>query len=162
SLAVTGWVLGNVAAEAKVAVAERYWANRTFVLNYLRTHDAGRRRRELSEYQQYRPLALDEMTQLIALLPPPEPAEPAASGAAAGGAAGANAGPAPGSSASPYNVQERVTQVPGTQKRPVSYTLQLPPEYRPTRPYPLLIVLGNAGEAPAQALERWSAEGARN
>jgi hypothetical protein len=143
SLAVTGWVLGGVAAEPRVAAAERLWGCRDFALRYLRTKDPGERRRALEAYQKGQPLGLDEMTQLIALLAPPEAAESA-------------------QATGPNGIEERVTQVPWSQNPPVNYVLQLPPEYRPTRAYPLLIVLGNSGERPADALARYSAQAARN
>src|SRR5204863_478150 len=85
-----------------------------FVLEYLRTHNPGERKRLLDAYQAERPLGSDELTQLIALLPPPEPADTAAM--------------------SPHGVEERTTLVPWSQHPPISYALQLPPEYQPQPP----------------------------
>jgi pimeloyl-ACP methyl ester carboxylesterase len=39
--------------------------------------------------------------------------------------------------------------------------VRLPPEYRTTRSYPVLIVLHGGGERPVEALNRWSADAAR-
>jgi pimeloyl-ACP methyl ester carboxylesterase len=142
ALAVTGWLVGRESAEPKVAAADRYWACREFLLAHQRTHAAGARDRLFDEYQQSQsPLSLDEITQMISLMPPPEPAVP---------------GPtvAPG-------VEERQTQIPWTQIPAVPYLLQLPKEYKPTRQYPVLIVLHGAGERPIDALGRWSIEAAR-
>jgi pimeloyl-ACP methyl ester carboxylesterase len=142
ALAVTGWLMGRESAEPKVAVAERYWASREFLIAHQRTHDANGRNKLFDGYQRSQsPLSLDEVTQMISLSPPPEPAIP---------------GPtvAPG-------VEERQTQVPWTQNKPVPYLLQLPPEYQPSRSYPVLIVLHGGGERPIEALARWSKEGAR-
>jgi pimeloyl-ACP methyl ester carboxylesterase len=141
AVAVTGWVMAMPAAEPTVATAEKFWASREFVQTHQRTHDAGNRRRLFDAYQQQSPLSLDEITQLITMLPPTET-------------------PAPGTTVAP-GVEERTTQVPWTQNRPVSYVLQLPPEYRPSRSYPVLIVLRAGGERPIDALARWAPEGAR-
>lgn len=137
SLAVTGFVLGNAAAEPKVAAAERYWDARQFALHYLRTPESGARRRLLDDYQQGKPLGQDEMAQLALLLPPPEPAE--ITPAAANG------------------IEERTTLTPFTLKRQVPYSLQMPIEYNPHRTWPVLVVVpGGGGERPGDALLRWS------
>jgi dienelactone hydrolase len=142
ALAVTGWVMGKQSAEASTETADRLWASRDFVLTYLRTAEPSGRRRLLEDYEQSRPLGIDEMTQLIGLLPPPEPAAPT---------------PTPQG-----GVEQRETQVPWSQVTPVKYLIQLPPEYQPNRAYPLLIVLHNNNEQPAAALARWADAAARN
>ena len=142
ALAVTGWLMGRESAEPKAAAADRCWTCREFLLAHQRTHDAGGRNRLFDEYQRTQsPLSLDEVTQMIPQLPPPDPAIP---------------GPmvAPG-------VEQRQTQVPWTQIQPVPYVLQLPKEYHPTRQYPVLIVLHATGERPIDALGPWSIEAAR-
>ncbi len=141
SLAVTGWVLGREAAEPKVATAERYWDSREFVRAYLKTHEPAERRRLLETYQKQSPLSVDEMAQLIALMSPPEAADPAAAS---------------------NGVESRETQIPWGLNRKVSYLLKLPPEYRPGRSYPLLIILHANGETPGEALNRWAFEAERN
>ncbi|HEX4591898.1 MAG TPA: hypothetical protein VH120_18310, partial [Gemmataceae bacterium] len=141
ALAVTGWVMGREAAEPKVATMERYWKSREFLAAYQRTHDPAARQRLFDAYQKYSPLSLDEMTQLIALSPPPEPAVVAATSTPA--------------------AEERQTKIPWAQVKPVNYALQLPPEYKPTRSYPVLIALHGANERPVEALNRWAPEAAR-
>jgi pimeloyl-ACP methyl ester carboxylesterase len=142
ALAVTGWVMGRQSAEAKSETAERLWASRSMVLDYLRTPEPSSRRRLLEEYEKARPLGIDEMIQLVGLLPPAEPAPIPPN--IAGGA-----------------VEERKSDTPG-QARQVHYALQLPPEYHPTRMYPVLIALSGAQESPGSALARWSQAAARN
>jgi pimeloyl-ACP methyl ester carboxylesterase len=44
----------------------------------------------------------------------------------------------------------------------VTYHLQLPPEYRPTRSYPVLVVLHEGGEKPEDMLRRWAEAAAEN
>jgi pimeloyl-ACP methyl ester carboxylesterase len=134
ALAVTGFALGNAAAEPNVAAAERLWSAREFVLLYLRTHEPSARRRALEAYQSGRTLALDELAQLILLLPPPEAP--------------------PGLELSP-GFQERTTSATwGRGSTP--YTLLLPREYSPTRFWPALVVMPGMGERPADALTRWA------
>jgi pimeloyl-ACP methyl ester carboxylesterase len=142
ALAITGWVLGRQSAEAKVETAERLWASRTMVLSYLRTSDQSARRRLLGEYESSRPLGTDEMVQLVGLLPPADPA------------------PVP-ANLQPGAFEERKTDVPG-QGREIRYALQLPPEYHPTRAYPVLIVLNSLQETPMATLARWAPLAARN
>jgi hypothetical protein len=112
------------------------------VLNYLRAPDPSTRRRLLEEYEKTRPLGTDEMIQLVGLLPPVDPA-PAPPNLEAG------------------SFQERKTDNPGQSKQ-IQYALQLPPEYHPSRAYPLLIVLSAAAEPPTSALARWAPLAARN
>jgi pimeloyl-ACP methyl ester carboxylesterase len=44
---------------------------------------------------------------------------------------------------------------PASGTREVAYMLQLPPEYHPGRPYPLLIALRNGGESARSMMDRW-------
>jgi pimeloyl-ACP methyl ester carboxylesterase len=143
ALAVTGWVMGKESAEAKVEAAERLWDSRQMVLHYLRTSEPAGRRRLLEEYEKGAPLGIDEMTQLVGMLPPCEPAAPAANALAGG-------------------VEKRVTDVPASQNKPVPYLLLVPPEYQPTRAYPVLISLNWSRELPADALSRWAQAAARD
>lgn len=137
SLAVTGYVLGNAAAEPKVAAAERFWNARLFAMTYLRTHESGTRRRILDEYQNGRPLGQDEMAQLALLLPPPEPADLTPSATT--------------------GVEERTTQMAFSTKKSVPYSLQMPTEYSHNRTWPVLIVVpSGGGERTSDALLRWS------
>src|SRR5262249_435309 len=124
SLAVSGWLLGNGAAETKADVAMRLWRTRQFVMEYLRTPGPTARTRQLAAYEKYRPIALDEMAQLISTLPPAEPEEKLAD--------------------QPMNLEAR--QFGRRRSRP--YQLQLPPEYTHSRPYPLLVVLHHSDEKP--------------
>jgi pimeloyl-ACP methyl ester carboxylesterase len=133
ALAVSGWLLGNTAAEAKIEAAERLWRTRQFVLEYQRTEDRASRQKLLAEYERKGSgaLALDELGQLIGTLPPPEP-------------------------------EEKLDRVPREVKvkdaggQEIAYWLQLPREYSHGRSYPLLLALHMAGETPRAALDRWS------
>jgi pimeloyl-ACP methyl ester carboxylesterase len=132
SLAVTGWLLGNASAEAKPEAALRVWRGREMVLAYLRGADLKERSQTLSASEKERgPQApLDEIAQIIPNLPPPE---------------------------AEATIDTKPTEMKVTSgRRGASYWLQLPPEYRHGRPYPVLLLLHQAGEKPSAMLERWS------
>jgi pimeloyl-ACP methyl ester carboxylesterase len=131
SLAITGWMLGNPSAEAKPETAIRIWRARQFAMKYLSSDERGRGPL-LASYLQDRENAatVDEFTQIIPRLPPPYPE------------AATTAQPA-----------EMKT---GAGRDAASYHLQLPPEYRLGRNWPVLIVLHESGATPADMLKRWS------
>lgn len=142
ALAVTGWLLGKDAAEAKVETAERLWNARAFILEYQKTGDVTLRERKLKDFQNSRTdaLAADEAAQVIRYLPPPQPekelgAEPV----------------------------RRKTDAPGGARKGTEYIVQLPPEYHHSRAYPLLIVLhAGGGDNPADMVKRVSGLAARH
>jgi predicted esterase len=125
ALAISGWLQGKDAADNKIETAQRLWRGRQFVLEYERAPSAGRRERLLQHYREVKTdaLAVDEMAQLIGFLPPPEP-----------------------------DTQRRdeplsfKTEPSAARKRGVSYLVQLPPEFHPGRPCPVLFALGLGGE----------------
>jgi dienelactone hydrolase len=134
SLAVTAWLLGPAAAETKPEVARRAWQARQLVRQYQKTADAGARRALLKAYEGKSGLGAAEMAQLIATLPPADP------WGQVGGAA----------------VALKTDGGRGT-----TYTLKLPPEYHPGRPYPVLIALHHAGEGGKDMMERWADHAAK-
>jgi pimeloyl-ACP methyl ester carboxylesterase len=139
SLAVSGWLLGSAAAETRPETAVRLWQTRRMLLSYLRTGEAGERQRLLTSYLRataHQESLMDEVLQMVPQLPPPEPLEKA-------------------------GTDTQDLQAASGRYRP-TYHLRLPPEYRPTRAYPLLIALPQAGEKPADMLRRWAEPAAAN
>jgi pimeloyl-ACP methyl ester carboxylesterase len=138
SLAISGWLLGSPAAETRPETAQRVWRARHVVLEYLRTTDAAARQKLLAGFvkEAHYEATLDEILWMIPQLPPVEPLE--------------EIGP-----------KVQTMKVPFGRYKP-QYLLQLPPEYRPTRPYPVLFVLHRAGEQPADMLKRWAEPAADN
>lgn len=185
ALAITGWLLGTSAAEAKVETAARLWRARQFVLAYQRTPSAFDRESMLQTYHQEEPAGCDEMDRLIRTLPPPEPfpvlggAWPVVagcwlhSGALAAGLWPSSLAPWPlacsywpGSRPVTPGVL-RLTARPwpplGSDRPAVTYLLQLPPEYHHHRPWPVLIVLHHhLGDTPELMLRRWASLAARH
>jgi pimeloyl-ACP methyl ester carboxylesterase len=140
ALAVSGWLLGKDAADAKPEVADRLWKARQFVLDYQNTRDTGARDRKLKEYQSTPTdaLGVDEMTQVIHHLLPPK----------AENGFGTEA-------------IRRRTEPQGHEG--ADYVVQLPPEYRHSRPYPVLIVLhAGGGDTPADMVKRVAGLAARH
>lgn len=133
ALAVTGWLLGNNAAEAKVETAQKAWLSREMVLTYQRTVSPFAREKLLTEYvKASQKLGVDELAQLISTLPPPEAEEKP-----------------------PTKPEKRTTgPVPGLTDG-VDYLISLPPEYTHGRPYPLLILLPNGNEALETTLRKF-------
>jgi hypothetical protein len=132
ALAVSGWLLGNDAAEAKVDLALRLWEGREFVQEYLRTNRAAERRQLLTRYQDRPHVALDELAQLIRFLPPAEPE--------------GKTTPEP---------RKLTVRLPDTRGE-TAYHLQLPPEYHHGRSYPVLIALHSSTTTAQEMVRRLS------
>jgi dienelactone hydrolase len=145
ALAVSGFLMGKNAAEPRIANARQLWKAREFLIDYQRTHEVVARGKLLDASRQAGLPPFDVMAQLVTLLPPPEP------------------GPAlaPEATVGLVERQERRVDLPPCRSR-TRYLLQLPPEYSPARPYPLLIVLHNAGQVARAGLEPWSKLAALN
>jgi pimeloyl-ACP methyl ester carboxylesterase len=134
ALAVSGWLLGKDAADAKVDNALRLWDGRRFVLQYLKTDDADDRDKLLQAYQKKTDgqLAFDELAQLIPTLPPLSPEK-------------LKGGTTP--------LELKTADYSG-KRDGLRYLLQLPPEYHPGRAYPVVIALHQVGEGPKEMLQR--------
>jgi pimeloyl-ACP methyl ester carboxylesterase len=135
SLAVSGWLLGSAAAETSVETARRLWRGRDMVLTYLQSEAADKRQQLLQQHQKgsrTESASLDELVQIIRTLPPIAAEKKL-----------------------PKGVAEYKTEG-------ATYSVQLPPEYRHSRPYPVLIVLHQAGEKPSDMIQRWADAAADN
>ncbi|MFO0927760.1 MAG: hypothetical protein U0736_12100 [Gemmataceae bacterium] len=131
SLAVSGWMIGSPSAEARSEYALNLWKTRQMLLTYLQEKDEAARKKGLAAYlKDVTPrVDLDEIAGLIDKLPPVQPGE--------------------------IDTRQVLERRVGRTKRQSSYLLKLPPEYTHNRPYPVLIVLANAGEKAATMLKRW-------
>ncbi len=139
ALAVTGFLLGNGAAEANPDVAAKLWRTRQLLDEYLHTTNGSERRKLLADYLAKRndSTALDDFTRIIPTLPPVEPEDKL-----------------------DKIGTDTVTMTVG--KGGTTYDLKLPPEYRHSRPFPVLIVLHKADEKPADAIAKWADQAAEN
>jgi predicted esterase len=130
--ALSGWLQGNPAASEQVDAALALWQARDRLLKYLRaTEPAVRRQLLATEFSQALPV--DVIARLLPYLPPVEAYPTPRSGV-----------PLELFGRSPDGVKN------------VRYLLQLPAEYHPMYPYPLLIVLHRGQEKPEEMLARWA------
>jgi pimeloyl-ACP methyl ester carboxylesterase len=119
SSAITGWHLGKVAAETKVATAYKCWTTRLMAMEYLRTPSGATRQKILAAYMGGpNALAYDELEKLVSFLPPPDAPEKLPKEMVT------------------LNLTPSVAFPSGA-----SYLLRLPDEYQHGRSYPLLIAL---------------------
>jgi pimeloyl-ACP methyl ester carboxylesterase len=135
SLAVSGWLLGSASAEMSVETGRRLWRGRDMVLSYLQIQAEDKRKQIIQKHQagtRTESASLDELIQIIHKLPPVAAEQKL-----------------------PKGVAEYKTEG-------ATYSVQLPPEYRHSRPYPVLIVLHQAGEKPSDMIQRWSDAAAEN
>lgn len=140
-MALSGWLLGNSAAQPKAEIGIRLWKARQLALAYQKETDASKRKSALTDFEKAGGIDIDEMAQIVAVLPPPEPEkldEKTAKGV----------------------LQLKAPQ-PG-KLGTVDYLVQLPPEYRLGRDYPVLFVLHNVSEKPSAAMQPWLEQAMRN
>jgi predicted esterase len=143
ALAITGWLLGDRSAETKPETAKKLWEARQLLIDCNKTTRVSARDKLITAYEKKQTtkdgiVSVDEFIQMIPFLPPPEP--PAEI------------------DYSPMELKAKEA-LGGKVKK---YWAQVPPEYRPGRSYPVLIVLHQSGEKARQMLDRWKMEAARN
>jgi pimeloyl-ACP methyl ester carboxylesterase len=133
ALAVSGWLLGNAAAEADVQNAFLLLRTRDMVLEYQKTENTVLRAKMLMAVFQGSSLSLDVLARMIKNLPPPRAYDKTKIGSR------------------PIKLDIDIADSKGG-----TYYVQLPPEYHHERPYPVLLMLHGAREKPDAMLERIS------
>jgi hypothetical protein len=130
--AISGWAMGKNGANPDPLQALKIWGARQSVLAYQRTEDLNGRNKILNRIEEEKPVGIDELAQIISLLPPAEPENLLfRSGTPAAGKNGVSTG---------FYKRETVPTAEHPKKLP--YYVKLPPEYHHGRAYPVLIVLG--------------------
>lgn len=150
--AVSGWAKGKNGARPNPEEALQLWAARELVLAYQRGENKNERTALLNRFKKTPILAIDELAQMISLLPP---------------AAAEDLNNRTGTQIALGNVTE--TGIYKRKSRPVSghpegidYLVKLPPEYHHGRPYPVLIVLTHPGINAEDVLNPIIAEADKN
>jgi len=145
--AVSGWVKGRNGASPQVDIALRVWQARELTLQYQREPTRNGRNLLLDRYKKAHPIGMDELAQVISLLPPADPEDLSARTGTL----------LPERSGAPAGTYRRKTA--STSERPggIDYLIKLPPEYHHGRAYPVLIALTHPSmdtELVMQALSR--------
>ena len=150
--AVSGWVRGKNGATADPELARRYWNARETVLAYQRTEDLNGRNRLLASFHAAKPLPIDELGQIISLLPPAEPED----------LLFRTGTPVPALKGVPPGIYRRVTRPTPNHLSGIPYQVKLPPEYHHGRAYPVLIVLTHPSIDPEQMIASLAHESDRH
>jgi pimeloyl-ACP methyl ester carboxylesterase len=138
--ALSGWLLGPGNAIGNLAVTRSLVEVRSRVVEYLRTAPESQQRREelLAEIREMEGGTPEYVAQLVAALPPPVPQ----------------------AIESVDSLMQVHLEVPSSapDSPPVSYILQLPPDYDPFRRYPLIVTLSTEGVEPEQQIAWWAGD----
>ncbi len=138
ALAISGWLFGENSAVPKLSVALSACKVRGLVEKYLNTPDLLGRRKILDEFHSEEAASPAMVAKIIAAMKPAVQT-PEASAAATG-----------------YFELEIAAQ--GSEV-PVTYYVQLPPEYDPLRRYPTILTLRGAGSVTApQQIDWWAGD----
>jgi pimeloyl-ACP methyl ester carboxylesterase len=140
--AVSGWAKGSTGATTEVGKAVKLWTARDVVLRFQGSEDLNTRNEILAAYKKAEGVPLDELAQIISLLPPAQPENLLFR-------SGKPVDPARGI---PPGVYKRVTRPTVQEPAGLPYYVKLPPEYHHGRAYPVVIVLSPPNLEPEQVL----------
>jgi pimeloyl-ACP methyl ester carboxylesterase len=130
ALAVSGWLQDNALAEPDVKNATRLFRARLMLREYLKTDTEFGRSKVLANFSKEYEVSPDVMGRLIRLMPPVDPPD----------------------NVTPKAPVEMSIQLPDSLGG--SYIVQVPPDYNPHRPYPVLMALHTSREKPMNMVER--------
>ena len=112
------------------------------VLAYQRADDLNRRNELLTEIRQAKPVPIDELGQIVSLLPPAEPEN----------LAQRTGDLVPATNGVPPGIYRRKTASLPIAPSGIPYLVKLPPEYHHGRAYPILVVLTQSKVDPEQLM----------
>lgn len=164
ALAVSGWLLGPNKAVTNLPVSLSMFDVRNLVRQYLNETGKLRRATILQQIKSQEGGTPRLVADIVAHMKPP--VDTPLPGSADAGKRPADGERADGDKAPPPAAVESYPGyyelvVPGLDKEvPVTYYVQLPPEYDPYRRHPTVVTLNGAGTTPAQQLDWWA--GARD
>jgi len=137
ALAVSGWLMGTDAATLKLPVALSVYQVRELVRQYVNAGDRLSQARILEQFQSEEAASAPLVAKVVAHMKPPLQTPPELQ-------------IEPGC----YRLE-----MPGRgSDPPVSYLVQLPPEYDPLRRYPAVVTLHGADTTPDHQLDWWAGE----
>jgi pimeloyl-ACP methyl ester carboxylesterase len=130
--AISGWAKGKNGATPDPETALRLWVAREAVLGFQRAQTLNDQNAVLAAYKKGKPIKIDELAQVISLLPPAEPEDLLfRSGTPVIG---------PGI---PQGVYKRKTGPTNLEAGGINYFVKLPPEYHHGRAYPVIIAVSD-------------------
>lgn len=155
ALAVAGWILGNGSGETNLKLAMSLIEVRDLVQQYLAHPDPAARAQILEKLRPLEAARAENIAQLLPLIPPPLASEQAIE-------IDRKLNPLPDDApeslfSDGYPMPLGVVadeNVEGMFHVGADYSVQLPPEYDPLRPYPCVVALHAAG-APAETQLNW-------
>lgn len=140
--AVSGWAKGKNGATPSPDAAMNLWRARELILAYQRAENMNDRTAVLGRYKQNIKLPVDELAQMVSLLPPAAPED----------LANRTGTLVPLGKKKDSGIYRRTTlPVPGHASG-LEYLVHVPPEYHHGRPYPVLVVLTTTGINPEDIL----------
>ncbi|HWB11622.1 MAG TPA: alpha/beta hydrolase-fold protein [Pirellulales bacterium] len=141
SLAISGWLVGTDDALRKLPVAVSLFDCRNLVRQYLAESAKIKRKQILADLAAQEAATPELISKLLRyMLPPVETT------ASDGGPAGF--------------FELSVNGLTG--QPPITYYVQLPPEYDPHRPYPAVVTLNGSGTTPQQQIDWWAGAAGEN
>src|SRR5262245_25480394 len=140
--AISGWAKGKNGATPNITEALQLWSARETVLAYQRATDPGARTAVLGKYKENVTLKIDELAQIISLLPPVDAED----------LENRSGKLIPSGKGVPEGVYKLKTGSAPEHAAGIEYLVKLPPEYHHGRAYPVLIVLTHPGINPVEAL----------
>lgn len=141
ALAISGWLLGGDAATEKLPTAITAYKVRRLIRDYLNGTTAPERDKAFSYIKNDSSAGPQMVADLLANMKPPIPA------------------PKP----LPDKPGFYEIEAPGVAKgSPVTYQLQLPPEYDPYRRYPAIVTLNGEASTPKNQIDWWAGELGKN
>ncbi len=151
AVAVSGWARGKNGATSDPDAAWKLWATREAILAYQRAEDKTDRTAVLGRYKKNIALGIDEIAQMISLLPPADPED----------LANRSGAPVPLGTNKESGIYRRTSMPVTGHPTGVEYLVKLPPEYHHGRAYPVLMVLPAPGANPEEFLAPLMAEADR-
>lgn len=133
--AVSGWAKGKNGATPNPDTAMNLWRARELVLAYQRGESLNDRTTVLGRYKKNIALPIDELAQMISLLPPASPED----------LDNRTGTPVAVGKIKDTGIYRRKTLPAPGHPGGLDYMLRIPPEYHHGRPYPVLIVLTPPG-----------------
>jgi pimeloyl-ACP methyl ester carboxylesterase len=150
--AVSGWAKGKSGSTEKYDAALRIWAARNAVLEYQRGGNRNERNAILARFKKDSSIGLDELAQVISLLPPADPEDLRVR----------TGSPVKPGNGVPEGIYRRTSAPHGQHPAGLDYLIKLPPEYHHGRAYPVLIVLTYPGLDAERLMGAVAAEADKN